>query len=767
MQNVLLNLVMASFLFLLFASLSRGRREWRLRFWVAGYLLLLIDAMLPLWDPRAHFTVIDQTVVHLDIVTLLGICFLLAMLEPPASPWPFILSLALPALLLVNLTILEPTARGWILLIVIASTAVALVQARRSLAAQPLRRHVTLAIVTLTAVVMLITVRRAPAFLPRELLSELYLLNAFFFWTSNLYTHREGQLPPPPRTAGIVTASLGMLLWAIIGPLGLVIPTIFPGVVLSQAIWNIPKFFVAFGMILIIHEEDTALAQSLSEKYRLLFDRHPLPMWVFDAKTLQFLTVNDAAIQSYGYTREEFAQMTLEDIRPPEDMPRVKQALLSPPDDLAVSPGWRHLRKDGTMIDVDSFWHSIEYDGQPAYIGVVIDVTKRNAAEQQLRQAYKLESLGQLTGGVAHDFNNILAIILGNLEMIGRNPIDRPTRDLLKQAVASVDRGAALTSRLLAYARQQPLDPHVVDIARLIQETSRFIKSSLGPTVHIHVLTAEGLWNSEIDSSQLENALLNLGINSRDAMPRGGDLTIKATNLHLSEDAHGLLGEIDAGDYILIEVTDTGVGMPEEILSRATEPFFTTKPVGKGTGLGLSMVYGFLKQSGGHLRIHSKPGVGTNILLYLPRTQSSSQPTPPPEVVVNRTFPRGQETVLVVEDEAPIRMVIVTLLRSLGYSVHEAEDGPAALIHLQNAGEIDLLLTDVVLPNGISGALLATDARITHPGIRVLYSSGYTRNALTRDRRLEEGVHLLTKPFRLEDLAVSVRNVLDHATIAP
>ena len=764
MQNELLNLVMLSFLFLLFASLYRGRKERRLRYWVAAYFMLLLNGVLPFWYARTHFQGIDQSLLHLDLVTLIGICFLLSLLDLPASRrdrWLFAASLLVPATFLIHFVSLYARFTSGIVSTIVASTLIGVVQAQKIFALDRFRRVVTQGICIAYALIMLFSLGFGAHLLSRELLSEIYSLNTFYLWVGNARKQSH------PRTSGLLAATLGMFAWAVLFPVGLLASRFAPGFVFTQAVWDIPKFLVAFGMILIIHEEDTALAQSLSEKYRLLFDRHPLPMWVFDATSLRFLTVNASAIQSYGYTREEFAQMTLEDIRPPEDMPRVKQALLSPPNDLAVSPGWRHLRKDGTMIDVDSFWHSIEYDGQPAYIGVVIDVTKRNAAEQQLRQAYKLESLGQLTGGVAHDFNNILAIILGNLEMIGRNPIDRPTRDLLKQAVASVDRGAALTSRLLAYARQQPLDPHVVDIARLIQETSRFIKSSLGPTVHIHVLTAEGLWNSEIDSSQLENALLNLGINSRDAMPRGGDLTIKATNLHLSEDSHGLLGEIDAGDYILIEVTDTGVGMPEEILSRATEPFFTTKPVGKGTGLGLSMVYGFLKQSGGHLRIQSTPGVGTNILLYLPRTRSSSQPTPQPEVVINRSFPRGQETVLVVEDEAPIRMVIVALLRSLGYSVLEAEDGPSALIHLEKTPDIDLLLTDVVLPNGISGALLATDARLTHSGIRVLYSSGYTRNALTRDRRLEEGVHLLTKPFRLEDLAVSVRNVLDHATIAP
>jgi PAS domain S-box-containing protein len=764
MQNELLNLVMLSFLFLLFASLYRGRKERRLRYWVAAYFMLLLNGILPFWDARTHFSGLDQSLLHLDLVTLIGICFLLSMLDLPASRrdrWFFAATLLAPAMFLIHFVNLYSRFTAGIVCTILAGTLIAVVQAQRIFARDRFRRVVTQGICIGFALIMLFSLRFGAHLLSREFLSEIYSLNTFYLWVG------DGKKHSRPRTAGLVAATLGMFAWAVLFPVGMLVSWFAPGFVFTQAVWNIPKFLVAFGMILIIHEEDTALARGLSEKYRLLFDRHPLPMWVFDANTLRFLTVNASAIQSYGYTREEFAQMTLEDIRPPQEMQKVKQALLNPPNDLAISPGWKHIRKDGTTIDIDSFWHSIDYDGREAYIGVVIDVTKRNAAEQQLRQAYKLESLGQLTGGVAHDFNNILAIILGNLEMIDRNPIDRQTRDLLKQAIASVDRGAGLTSRLLAYARQQPLDPHVVDIALLIQDTSRFIKSSLGPTVNVHLVTADGLWNSEIDSSQLENALLNLGINARDAMPRGGDLTIKATNLHLEEDTHGLLGEIDAGDYILIEVTDTGTGMPEEILSRATEPFFTTKPVGKGTGLGLSMVYGFLKQSGGHLRIHSTPGIGTNILLYLPRAQSSSQPTPQPELVVNRSFPQGRETVLVVEDEAPIRMVIVALLRSLGYSILEAEDGPSALIHLQANPHIDLLLTDVVLPNGISGALLATDARLTHPGIRVLYSSGYTRNALTRDRRLEEGVHLLTKPFRLEELAVTVRNVLGHPATAP
>ena len=607
---------------------------------------------------------------------------------------------------------------------------------------------------------MLVSVRHSPHNIPDFAFTQILLADALLLWTN---PHGEATRPTG-KTPGVIAACAGLTLWASLGPMVLLFGHLMPHLVVSPMYWNFPKFFVGFGMLLMLQEQETLLSHDLSEKYRLLFHHHPLPMWVFHESTLRFLMVNDAAVDHYGYTREQFASMTIEQIRPPEDLPRLHTTLADRPRSINSTPGWRHILADSTTIEVDIFSHSIQFERQPARLVVAIDVTKRNAAEERLRQAYKLESLGQLTGGVAHDFNNILAIILGNLELIEqRKALDVSGEHLVRQAMASVHRGSELTRRLLAYAMQQPLEPRMVHLPRLLEDAVRFIRSSLGPMIDVQVDCHPLLWPVLIDPGQLENALLNLAVNARDAMGESGQLIIRCRNLHLSHPRTGRLGEIAPGEYAVLSFTDNGAGMSDEIVLRAIEPFFTTKPVGKGTGLGLSMVYGFLKQSGGHMQIDSHPHRGTTVELYLPRAvdvERRTVPRPPNSHIEG--LPRGEEQILIVEDEHAIRTILAHLLRSLGYSVLEAEDGPQAMHHLEQPGRIDLLLTDVVLPNGISGGLLANDARALRPQIKVLFSSGYTRNVLIHDRRLEEGVHLLTKPFRLAELATMVRRVLDH-----
>jgi PAS domain S-box-containing protein len=764
MQSAFLNMVKLGFLFLLFATMLRGRHSRRLRFWTAGWLLVVVNASLPLFQTFHHPAVPHLLqMIHLQLLLLTGTFFLLSFLEGSAS-WEKIVSVGMavsvPTSMLACVVSFYPGSRWAIALCVVAGQALALAQTRY-LSGDPRgpRRIGVLVACWAMGGLILAIVPYHPGKTPEMMIAELMLATAVLCWTG---LRRAGETCFR-RTSGTMIACGGLVVWAVFFPLSMLLVRMLTDSMLATVFWNLPRFLVGFGMLMMLHEEDLARAKDLSEQYRLLFDRHPLPMWVFHVETLRFLMVNEAAVAHYGYTREQFAAMTIRDIRPAADLERLREVVEKNTGELKRTAGWQHILSDGRQIAVDIFSHAIVFEQQPARIVVALDVTQRNAAEEKLRQAYKLESLGQLTGGIAHDFNNILAIILGSLELIEqRSRLDAPSQQMVRQAIASVHRGSELTGRLLAYARKQPLEPRIVSIPGLLDETVSFIQSSLGPMVEVRVLCDPLLWQAQIDPGQLENALLNLAVNARDAMGESGMLEMMGRNLHLAEPVAGLLGEIGAGDYIVLSVSDNGSGMPEEVIQRATEPFFTTKPVGKGTGLGLSMVYGFLKQSGGHMQIESRVGEGTTVHLYLPRameTERRAVPRAPGGPMA--ALPRGEELILVVEDEHAIRQVLVYLLQSLGYRVLEAEDGPGALKHLKGDDCIDLLLTDVVLPNGISGGLLAADAKEMRPEIKVLFSSGYTRNVLIRDRRLEEGVHLLTKPFRLAELATTVRRVLD------
>ncbi len=384
------------------------------------------------------------------------------------------------------------------------------------------------------------------------------------------------------------------------------------------------------------------------------------------------------------------------------------------------------------------------------------------ATEEMARQAQKMEAVGQLTGGVAHDFNNILQVIVGNLDVIRRLvPADagRLQRSV-EHALNGAHQAASLTQRLLAFSRRQPLDPKPVDVNSLVGGMAELLNRSLGEIVAVETVRGAGLWKIEVDPNALESAILNLAVNARDAMPRGGRLTIETVNAYIDEAYAISHAEIAPGQYVLISVSDTGEGMNPETLERAFEPFFTTKPVGQGTGLGLSQVYGFVKQSGGHVKIYSEVGQGTTVKIYLPRYEAEGAEIEAPPVM---PIPEGssQETVLVVEDEEAVRAYSADALRELGYRVVEAADGQSALRLLESAGPIDLLFTDVVLPGGMTGAQLAAQVRAVRPGIRVLFTTGYARNAIFHHGRLDKGVQLITKPFSFPDLAAKVRDVLD------
>jgi signal transduction histidine kinase len=385
------------------------------------------------------------------------------------------------------------------------------------------------------------------------------------------------------------------------------------------------------------------------------------------------------------------------------------------------------------------------------------------ANEEALRQSLKMEAIGQLTGGVAHDFNNLLQIIIGNLDIILRGTGDDAPR--LKRAAThalnGARRAAALTQRLLAFSRRQPLDPKPLNVNALVTSLSEMVHRTLGETVSVETVLAAGLWQVEADTNELEAAILNLAVNARDAMPEGGRLTIETANAYIDDAYAASYVEITAGQYVCISISDTGRGMDDATVARAFEPFFTTKPVGKGTGLGLSQVYGFVKQSGGHVKIYSEVGEGTTIKIYLPRLANEAVPV---EEQVDGAIPEGEEeeTILVLEDDDDVRTYSVETLRELGYRVIEAHDGPSALRLIERQTRVDLLFSDVVLPGGMTGAQVAEQARALRPALKVLFTTGYARNAIIHHGRLDKGVRLITKPFSAADLAVKIRDVLDE-----
>jgi signal transduction histidine kinase/ActR/RegA family two-component response regulator len=403
---------------------------------------------------------------------------------------------------------------------------------------------------------------------------------------------------------------------------------------------------------------------------------------------------------------------------------------------------------------------------------VTRDITERaeadrklKEAQEQLAAAQKMEAVGQLSGGIAHDFNNLMMIVIGNLETAHRQtqPIAKANPNLdraIGNAMRGAQRAAALTSRLLAFSRRQPLDPKPLDVNKFLAAAAEFMQRSLGETVDVEAVGSAGLWQIEADPNHLESALVNLAINSRDAMPEGGKITIEATNVYADEDYCQVNPDLTPGQYVLICVSDTGSGMPPDVLSRAFEPFFTTKELGHGTGLGLSQVYGFIKQSGGHVKIYSEVGHGTTVKLYLPRhTRRVDE-----DAEESKPIALGEqgEVILVVEDNDDLRAYLAEVLRELGYTVLLAPAGRSALALLeQGSRRIDLLLTDVVMP-GINGRELGRQAQALRPGLRVLYMTGYSRNAVVHQGRLDEGVQLLQKPISQAILAARVRDLLDR-----
>jgi PAS domain S-box-containing protein len=483
-----------------------------------------------------------------------------------------------------------------------------------------------------------------------------------------------------------------------------------------------------------------------------------------------FRAVNPAWTSLLGWQPEELIGRNHLDFNHPDDHQASAAALVTASSGHLPTYESRILASDGSTRWIA--WVASPEAGLVYATGRHVTAEREAAAalartEELLRQSQKMEAVGQLTGGIAHDFNNLLTAISGSLEMLQRRIATGQTRDLERYTSAAIvasRRAAALTQRLLAFARRQPLDARRVDTNRLVAGMEEMLRRTLGPAVELEMVLAGGLWATLCDANQLESAILNLAINARDAMPEGGRLTIETSNAHLDDAyARSQGGEVRPGQYVAVAVTDTGSGMTPDVVARAFDPFFTTKPIGRGTGLGLSMLYGFVKQSDGHVRIYSEPDAGTTFRLYLPRLRAPAEES---EAEAELRHAPGfdatpGETVLVVDDEPALRMLVSEVLHDMGYHTIEAADGPGAVRILQSDVRIDLLVTDVGLP-GLNGRQVADAARVSRPGLRVLFITGYAHNAaLANGTALEPGMEIMTKPFALDALGAKIRDMIE------
>lgn len=506
-------------------------------------------------------------------------------------------------------------------------------------------------------------------------------------------------------------------------------------------------------------EELRALNATLSA----LIEASPVAIASLGLK-LDILTWNRAAEQIFGFPQAELLGRPCGILLPdtePEALEPLRSQLLAGNVVRGINLPLR--RRDGTLMQVRVSGAPL-FDGEGSPRGFVIcleDITERQAVEEQLRQSQKMEAVGQLTGGIAHDFNNLLGIIIGNLDLLrGRPNLDEDSAEILNDASEAALRGADLTRRLLAFARRQPLQPRRVDINTLVSGTAKLLHRTLGTTIEVRLSLAADLGAVLVDPTQLATALTNLAVNARHAMPHGGQLVISTRNAFLDAAYAAQHAEVTAGSYVALEVTDTGAGMPPDILARAFEPFFTTKDVGMGTGLGLSMVFGFAKQSDGHVKIYSEVGHGTTVRLYLPEVPETKRDKTTDTSADEMPLAQRCETVLAVEDDDKLRRLLVRQLMELGYTVLEAEGPQLALALLAEGARVDLLLTDVVMPGGISGWELARDATRLRPGLRTVFTSGFPNGAFGSHGGVPEGAHLLAKPYRKEELARMVRRRL-------
>lgn len=499
--------------------------------------------------------------------------------------------------------------------------------------------------------------------------------------------------------------------------------------------------------------------QESEERYRSLFRSIPDPVWVYDVHSFAFLDVNDAAVAQYGYNPEEFLTMTIWDIRPPEDIPALKAHLSSLSRGFRNPSQWRHKKKDGTIFDVEITSHEITYDDHDARIVMARDVTERKRLEAQLFQAQKMESIGRLAGGIAHDFNNLLAAMVSYLELLEEHlKTDMQAQNHLNHALQAAERAKQLTSQLLTFARKQVVRPQNLDMNELIVELGQLMRRIIGEDIELTLRPGAGLWSIRADRSQIEQVLMNLAVNSRDAMPHGGHILIETKNVSLQQPLSLAQTVIPEGDYVYVLFQDDGEGMPSDVLTRIFEPFFTTKEVGKGTGLGLSTCYGIVRHAGGYIAAESAPQQGATFHIYHPRSTQEDTPQAPS---LKQTAVKGGETILLVEDEPLVLQALMLSLTRLGYNLLTAETPNEALDILANYPQnIHLLITDVVMPQ-MSGLDLAAQALQHRPNMAVLYISGYMEDH-ARIQALEQNkLHFLQKPFTPSTLSRKVREIFD------
>ncbi|MFO7768861.1 MAG: ATP-binding protein [bacterium] len=495
-------------------------------------------------------------------------------------------------------------------------------------------------------------------------------------------------------------------------------------------------------------------------RFRELFDLNPLPMWIYDLRTLRFLEVNRAAVERYGWTREQFLEMTIRQIRPEEELEHFDEHLRHRRVRDRSQEEGVHRTRQGEEVLAELTTTRVEFEGQDAVMVVARDVTEERRLQERLREAQKMEAVGRLAGGIAHDFNNLLTAILGYGEMASSRLESEKARQQIEQVLDAARRAERLTSQLLAFSRKQILQPRILNLSRLVGEMDRMLRRLIGEDIELATVIDPDLECVSADPGQVEQVIMNLAVNARDAMPEGGELTIEVRNTELDAAYAASHEEVGPGPYVLLAVSDTGVGMDAETASQAFEPFFTTKEKGKGTGLGLATVYGIAKQSGGHAAIYSEVGEGTTVRFYLPRIPCGEVEYHPP--VREDAAPTGGETILVAEDDDLVRRLAVSVLEGLGYTVVEAGNGLEALDRVREGGlRPHLLLTDVVMPE-MSGKDLTKILMEEVPSLRVLYMSGYTDNAIIHHGVLEEDIDFIEKPFTPVILARRVREALDR-----
>jgi len=526
--------------------------------------------------------------------------------------------------------------------------------------------------------------------------------------------------------------------------------------------------FVAVERDITQRKQQEAELRQARERFELISKATNDVVWDWNITTDEIWR-NDAITEVFGYA--------LSELRPgsepwtkrihPDDLESVLQSVnkVIAGEDEHLQLEYRFIKSNGDYAHViDRGFVTRDADRKATrMVGSMLDITERIHLEERLRESLKLEAVGHLIGGVAHDFNNLLTVILGNSEMLAEVITDPQFRPMAEMAVSAAQRGAELTSRLLAFARRQPLDPKATDLNQLAESMRALIRRTLPENIELEFVPDNDLGITEIDASELDTALLNLVVNARDAMQGGGKLTIETANAVLDNDYAAHHTEVVPGEYVMICVSDTGVGMVPETVRHAVEPFFTTKSVGKGSGLGLSMVFGFTKQSGGHIKIYSEPGEGTTVKLYFPRVRGAQHTNYQSKVVLKPQAGTGH--ILIAEDDDLVLKHLETQLRSLGYRVTAVTTGPQALMALKAHSDIDLLLTDIIMPGGMNGRELADQAQTSYPRLKVLYTSGYTENAIVHHGRLDPGVELLSKPYTRLELATKVRRVITDLSL--